>query len=130
MIMRNILISEGLANGALAFISELHDNVVEVTVPSGAKHMLPRISFTLPFQSGKYIRHQFPLQLGFAMTISKSQGKTAANHLIVDLTHEVFAHGQLYVAMSRSTSPQLLHVINTVPEGVLNVVYDALIVEL
>ncbi len=47
---------------------------------------------------GKYT--QFPLMLGWAVTIHKSQGKTLEN-VVIDLTDPIFATGQLYVALSR-----------------------------
>ncbi len=43
---------------------------------------------------------QFPLTVAYAVTIHKSQGKTF-NRVIVDLTGGAFAHGQVYVALSR-----------------------------
>ena len=46
-------------------------------------------------------RKQFPVKLAFAMTINKSQGQTF-EYVGVDLTEEVFSHGQLYVAFSRA----------------------------
>jgi ATP-dependent exoDNAse (exonuclease V) alpha subunit len=46
-------------------------------------------------------RMQFPVRPAFAMTINKSQGQTF-EFVGVDLTSEVFAHGQLYVAFSRT----------------------------
>jgi hypothetical protein len=45
---------------------------------------------------------QYPLRLAFAVTIHKSQGKTF-NRVIIDLGRGTFAHGQLYVALSRCT---------------------------
>ena len=42
------------------------------------------------------------------MTINKSQGQTL-NHVGVILANPVFAHGQLYVALSRVTNQYNLH---------------------
>ena len=46
-------------------------------------------------------RRQFPVMLAFAMTINKSQGQSML-YLGLFLPTPVFAHGQLYVALSRS----------------------------
>ncbi len=46
---------------------------------------------------------QYPLRLAWAVTIHKSQGKTFDN-VIIDIGRGAFAHGQVYVALSRCTS--------------------------
>ncbi len=46
---------------------------------------------------------QYPLMLAWAVTIHKSQGKTF-DHVIIDVGEGTFAHGQLYVALSRCTT--------------------------
>ncbi|MCC6758470.1 MAG: AAA family ATPase, partial [Candidatus Omnitrophica bacterium] len=48
---------------------------------------------------------QYPLRLAWAVTIHKSQGKTFSK-IIVDIGRGTFAHGQVYVALSRCTSLQ------------------------
>lgn len=51
---------------------------------------------------------QLPFRLAWAVTIHKSQGKTF-DHVIVDIGRGTFATGQLYVALSRCTSFDGLH---------------------
>jgi ATP-dependent exoDNAse (exonuclease V) alpha subunit len=46
---------------------------------------------------------QFPVRLAFAVTIHKSQGKTF-ERAIIDVGKGTFAHGQMYVALSRCTT--------------------------
>jgi ATP-dependent DNA helicase PIF1 len=48
---------------------------------------------------------QFPLKLAWAITIHKSQGKTFEK-VVIDIGRGTFAHGQVYVALSRCTSLQ------------------------
>ncbi len=50
---------------------------------------------------------QFPMRLGYAVTIHKSQGQT---YDCMNLAPEIFATGQLYVALSRCKSVQNIFV--------------------
>lgn len=52
---------------------------------------------------------QFPLNLGYAMTIHKAQGKTL-DAVVVDMSRGAFTHGQTYVALSRTRSATDMHV--------------------
>ena len=65
---------------------------------------IPRITLTPSTTSNPGVtfmlrRRQFPVRLAFAMTINKSQGQSA-KYIGLDLRCPVFAHGQLYVALS------------------------------
>jgi len=54
----------------------------------------------LPF---RLARRQFPVKLAWAMTINKAQGQSLERVGII-LAAPVFAHGQLYVGLSRGTA--------------------------
>ena len=56
-----------------------------------------------------WTRTQFPLRLAWAMTINKSQGQSI-RVVGIDLTFECFAHGQLYVALSRASDPAAVRI--------------------
>jgi len=59
---------------------------------------------------------QFPLQLGYALTIHKAQGKTL-DKVIIDISGGAFAHGQLYVALSRTRKKSDMHIKNRITES-------------
>ncbi len=77
--------------------------------------MVLRGSKDLPFTIA---RRQFPIRLEFAMTINKSQGQTM-DKIGLYLPQPVFAHGQLYVALSRARSMDSIKVLvcNTNKQG-------------
>ena len=45
-------------------------------------------------------RTQFPIRLAYCTTVNKSQGQEYDN-VLIDLRQKPFAHGHLYVALSR-----------------------------
>ena len=72
---------------------------------------IPRIKF-MPDDAKcpvEFQRIQFPIRGDFGITCNKSQGKTY-KHAGINLTTDCFAHGQLYVSMSRTGSGQRLKI--------------------
>lgn len=69
---------------------------------------------------------QFPLMLGYAMTIHKSQGKTLSK-VIIDISRGAFAHGQTYVALSRTRHANDMHIVK--PLTSRDVIFDKRILD-
>lgn len=116
MLMRNINQREGLCNGTRLIVTQLLPSVIEASIITGIsvgkRVYIPRIKFVhntsdLPFI---FIRKQFPLKVCYAMTINKSQGQSLKK-VGLYLTNSVFTHGQLYVALSRATSPDSIKIL-------------------
>lgn len=63
---------------------------------------LPRIRFKVKAGQHSFTmtRTQFPIRLAYAVTYNKSQSQTL-HTVLVDTTQQPFAHGHLYVALSR-----------------------------
>lgn len=69
---------------------------------------------------------QFPLMLGYAMTIHKSQGKTLSK-VIIDISRGAFAHGQTYVALSRTRHAKDMHIVK--PLTPRDIIFDKRILD-
>ena len=68
---------------------------------------------------------QFPVKLGWALTIHKSQGKTFKS-VLIDLEDGAFASGQLYVALSRCTSLEHLYLKKKINKSDIKIDKEAL----
>jgi hypothetical protein len=97
-----------------------------------------KIAISVPMQISvlsaftfKIKRRQFPVRLAFAVTINRAQGQSV-KYVGLDLRIPVFAHGQLYVALSRVTTKKNLRIL--LPNGDLdsmtnNVVYHDILLQ-
>lgn len=98
-------------NGSIGKIETIDELEIRVRFKDGALHYVERVTWehksyvwdkkahTITFSiEGTY--RQFPLRLAWAITIHKSQGLTF-DDVTIDLGKGAFAHGQLYVALSR-----------------------------
>ena len=57
----------------------------------------------------EFQRIQYPVRVDFGITSNRSQGKTY-KFVGIDLTNDVFTHGQFYVAISRVGSPKNIRI--------------------
>lgn len=132
ILLRNLTPADGLCNGTRMVILQLESRVIEAMVIGGDHHgttaFIPRISL-MPSDTTdvafKFKRRQFPIRLAFAMSINKAQGQSI-KHVGLDLRIPVFAHGQLYVALSRATSRRSIRILlpeSTSSSNTHNVVY-------
>jgi len=125
MIRRNIDATLGLVNGTIAtVVSVVEDkstNYVEkikLFLSSGLEYFIERVSVKFEVVDRAFvIRKQFPLCLSYGITIHKSQGLSLQS-VVMDIGNSIFNCGQTYVALSRVTSLQGLHLINFDPSSV------------
>ncbi|GMR38683.1 hypothetical protein PMAYCL1PPCAC_08878, partial [Pristionchus mayeri] len=88
-------------------VEEMGDHYVKVRHLDprfkGQTHCITKQKLTPPETANQqplYDRYQYPFRVSYAVTINKSQGQTFERVGIL-LQHNIFSHGQLYVALSR-----------------------------
>lgn len=100
-------------NGTIGKIDKIKEELIVVNI-NGIKHSVEKeswneVEYVLNREKDVFEEKiiagftQYPLRLSYAMTIHKSQGKTFEN-ITVDVGTGAFAHGQIYVALSRCIS--------------------------
>jgi ATP-dependent DNA helicase PIF1 len=118
ILLRNMNPAQGLCNGTRLTIKHLGRRLIGAEIMVGVNRgyhvLIPRIPLTnsdddLAFPI-KFRRTQFPIKPAYAITINKAQGQTL-QQVGLYLPQPVFGHGQLYVALSRCTTPHNLKIL-------------------
>ncbi|KAI7934342.1 hypothetical protein MJO28_017129 [Puccinia striiformis f. sp. tritici] len=130
VITRNINIKKGICNGSRMIVTGVGTTYLAGKLMSGpfsgVEIMLPKIKLHnkgSPRSGLSFYRYQFPLRPAYAMSVNKSHGQTLTC-VGVTLETDVFAHGQLYVALSRVSNVNNLLVVKPAARvGVMNVVH-------
>lgn len=126
MLMKNLNPSAGLCNGTRMVVEAVTDlNLSCRLLSNNTLVNIPRCKTTVdkkkaPFE---FERTQFPVCLAYSITINKSQGQTLGR-CGVDLSlGQCFAHGQLYVALSRVRGLEFVRV--CLPTGANSEIFAA-----
>lgn len=102
-------------NGSLGTVIDVKKDEISVQIDDGEVAKVHRIKFSkyeYVVKKNKLDRveigsaKQYPLRLGYAVTIHKSQGQTYSK---MNLEPEIFSNGQLYVALSRCKSIEKIY---------------------
>ena len=119
VMMMNNDIARRWHNGSLGKVigferNESGDETIKVLLENGKEYDVEpntwdAFSYVVDSDSGEFKEEpsgsftQYPMKLAWAVTIHKSQGKTF-ERVVIDIGFGTFAHGQMYVALSRCTS--------------------------
>lgn len=126
MLLRNLNPEKGLCNGTTLIIKDILAYTLIVAVMNDNEsineqiEIIPRIQLsTLEYEYPFILtRKQFPIKLSFVTTINKSYRQSLAN-VGIDLRSPAFTHGQIDVALSRSTNLKGIHILHQ-PKSISN----------
>ena len=127
MFLKNDTVMKRYFNGKIGVIRSLEKEKITVDCDGSAIEVYPETwentRYSLNRNDGKLELHtlgsftQFPLRLAWAITIHKSQGLTF-DKLMID-AGAAFSSGQVYVALSRSTSLEGIVLLSKIPPGAI-----------
>jgi ATP-dependent exoDNAse (exonuclease V) alpha subunit len=138
--VRNVRESgEECLNGTMGIVTDLGAAEIKIKLLDGKQPVVTvkpetwqKIEYAIDPETQKLAENetgsykQFPLSLGYAMTIHKAQGKTLAA-VIVDISRGAFTHGQTYVALSRTRSAADMHISS--PLHPRDIIFDERVLE-
>ena len=129
MCMQNLDVANGICNGTTMIVERLGENVVWCRVNTRFGQRLQPFAptrFAYDSNGFKFTRIQLPLRVAFAVTVNRAQGGTY-DYVAYHSLHQIWAHGTLFVAVTRVTSPDGLTILCdpklTVPAGLEDYVY-------
>jgi len=102
MLICNLDLTRGFANGTRGVVTDLTDNGPMVYFRNGCEELIEPWKWVIHFadEHVDVAKHQIPLILADACTIHKSQGSTI-DYLEVNLGSSIWECGQTYTALSR-----------------------------
>ena len=135
MCIRNIDVARGLINGAMLELMSIGRRYLQVRIKTGSQagriELLTRCLFHVTSEASglpfAIVRKQFPIILAWCLSVHKAQGQSLG---FVGLIFETdpFAHGQLYVALSRVANWGCIRVVMRPGiESLHNLVYTHLV---
>jgi hypothetical protein len=106
MCMQNIDVPNGICNGTLMVVECLGNSVVWCRAETRfGTRVIPIAPTEFTYKRGgfKFTRTQLPLRVAFCATVNRAQGGTY-DIVGIHALHPLWAHGQLYTAITRVTS--------------------------
>lgn len=128
MVLRN-LDPPLICNGTRLIVDEIGQKNIKCRILTGSHAdkpvLIPKIWLSSKDNDDKlpctFMRKQFPLRPAYAMTVNKSQGQSIKYVGLELRARSCFAHGQLYVAVSRVTQKENLYLIaRDIPHVLVN----------
>ena len=120
VLTKNLDIEHGWINGTLGIVTNIHPNSITVeNLRTKRKTAITKMKLSLGFPGTQvqFYRQQFPLILGWALTVHKVQGMTL-DKAYIQLNKSFFASGQAYVALSRVKDINNLHLLAYDPKAI------------